>query len=77
MAATDSTELTTDAAGTAGQSVVGGCSVSVCRYNRDGQCAAGTIHIALDGMAHCAAFVPGDDTDTAGTGLDMGGKDTI
>ena len=59
--------------------MVAACEVSVCRHNSDGQCLAGTIHIAfVDGMAHCATFAPDDDSLAHGmAGGDTAGPNSI
>lgn len=41
------------------QSMVSACDVTDCTFNKEQQCHAGTIRVALvDGMAHCATYTP-------------------
>jgi hypothetical protein len=40
-------------------SIVGSCDVTMCTYNQQHQCKAGSIQVAfVEGMAHCATYMP-------------------
>ena len=81
MATMDGSGFEREAMDAGGHSVVAACGVSACRNNQDGQCRAGTIHIAfVEGMAHCATFMPGDADEAvgvSGVSMDMGGANAI
>jgi len=41
------------------QSVVAACDVTMCSFNQQHQCHAGSIQVAfIEGMAHCATYTP-------------------
>lgn len=43
----------------ASQSVVASCDVTMCTFNQQHQCHAGSVQIAfVEGMAHCATYTP-------------------
>lgn len=45
----------------AAQSVVSSCDMTDCTFNREQQCYAGAIQIAMvENMAHCATYTPSD-----------------
>lgn len=43
------------------QSVVASCDVTMCSFNQQHQCRAGSIQVAfVEGMAHCATYTPSE-----------------
>lgn len=49
-------------------STVETCDVTICAYNQDHNCQAGSISVSMvDGMAHCATFTHRDEATGIGS----------
>lgn len=55
------------------QSVVASCDVTMCTFNQQHQCRAGSIQVAfVEGMAHCATYTPREGAMGIGSDVSQG-----